>query len=175
LAGGGGAPAGDTYGPFRFAGNLEGWAIDNSGEAEFPAGSSAVHSTNVACNGTGCVEILTAFDGSDGQLVSFSSTFGSAIDFTSRTLKVAIQRSYGSGGGGVILFAQSGSSLDGLVEAWTDFDQLDAGFVTLALPLSGSGFDTADVRRVGVRFSSGSSSSPAPGTGIFLVDDIVVE
>jgi hypothetical protein len=26
-----------------------------------------------------------------------------------------------------------------------------------------------------VQFSSGSSSSPAPGTGVFLVDDIVVE
>jgi hypothetical protein len=65
--------------------------------------------------------------------------------------------------------------MTGLVEASTDFDQLDAGFVTLELPLSGAGFDPADVRRVGVRFESGTGSSPTPSLGVFLVDDVAVE
>jgi hypothetical protein len=94
---------GTTYGPVRFTGNLEGWEIDNSGDGAFPAGSVAGHTTNGSCNEGGCGEITVQFDGSDGQAVSFSSTFGASLDFTGRTLRVLVQRGYGSGGGQVVV------------------------------------------------------------------------
>jgi hypothetical protein len=166
---------GATYGPVQFTGNLEGWAIDNSGDGAFPADSSAGHSRSAECNGPGCAEIYADFDGTDGQLISFSSTFGAPLDFTGRTLTVSVQRGYGDGGGRVGVFAQSGAGMTGLVEDWTNFDQLDAGFLTLELPLSGDGFDPSDVRRVGVRFDSGTGSDPTAGTAIFLVDDVLVQ